>query len=477
MASLIWDKSKAGKTARILFVVGDRRPAVRLGRVPVKVATTWLFRIEQLVANLVGGVAHDADLAGWLRDLPEDAHGKLSHVGLVAEREVAAAVTLGALCVAFTTRRVVAENSRKSYKQTLDSLLTFFGPEKAVTAVTTSAADEWRSFIATDTKGESSRTKKRLTADNRLSPASVAKRVHVAKQLFATAVRWGWLEKNPFADLRAGSQVNVARSCYVGLEVIDAVLEAAPSVQWRLVLALPRLAGLRVPSEVGSLTWADVDWEHGRLTVRSPKTAHHGRQHASRLVPIVPRLREILADAFDRAEPGETLVVPMAGKRGANSNLRTHLERIVTRAGCQPWPRTFSNLRASFETDLVEQFPAHVAARWLGHTPLIAAMHYLQTRDHHFDAAVSTGLMGARLGGSQGGPKSGAYSGAVEAHKAAQQAIAGNRKTSHDGGGNDTIPEETVVFPEDCEIVNGMTVDRAGIEPATHGFSVHCSTN
>ena len=193
MASLIWDKSKGGKTARILFVVGDRRPAVRLGRVPVKVATTWVFRIEQLVANLVGGVAHDADLAGWLRDLPEDAHRKLSHVGLVAEREVAAAVTLGALCDAFTTRRVVAENSRKSYKQTLDSLQTFFGPEKAVTAVTTSAADEWRSFIATDTKGESSRTKKRLTADNRLSPASVAKRVHVAKQLFATAVRWGWL--------------------------------------------------------------------------------------------------------------------------------------------------------------------------------------------------------------------------------------------------------------------------------------------
>ena len=35
MASLIWDKSKGGKTARIQFVIGDRRPAVRLGRVPV----------------------------------------------------------------------------------------------------------------------------------------------------------------------------------------------------------------------------------------------------------------------------------------------------------------------------------------------------------------------------------------------------------------------------------------------------------
>ena len=177
--------------------------------------------------------------------------------------------------------------------------------------------------------------------------------------------------------------------------------------------------------------------------------------------------------APDRDETRETLVVRIAGKRRASANIRTRLERIVTRASCQPWPRNFFYLRASFESDLVEQFPAHVAARWQGQTPLIATQHYLQTRDHHFDAAVSTGLMGARSGGAQ----SGAYSGALEAQKAAQQAIAGNRKTSHDGSGNDTIPEETVVFPEDCKVVDKMTVDRAGIEPATHGFSVHCSTN
>ena len=472
MASLTWDKSKsgAGKTCRIQFCIGDRRQAVRLGKTPVKVAATWLYRIEQLVANHVGGVAHDADLAGWLRDLPDAAHGKLSHVGLVMPREAAEVVTLGQLIDAFTTRAVVKENSRKSYKQTLDSLKSLFGPEKPLASITPAAADEWRSWIATDTKGESSRKRKRLTADNRLSHSSVAKRVHVAKQLFGTAVRWGWLAKNPFADLRAGSQVNVARAAYVPLETIDAVLEACPGVDWRLVVALPRLAGLRCPSEVGSLTWADVDWAKGRLTVRSPKTEHHGRQHASRLVPIVPRLRAILDDAFDQAEPGEALVVPLAGRRGASANLRTHLERIVTRAGCQTWPRTFSNLRASFECDLVEQFPAHVAARWLGHTPLIAAQHYLQTRDHHFDAAVTGGLVGKA-------PQSGAQSGAVGAQKAAQQAPAGNCTLLQVGSRNDTIPEETAVFPGDCKIVNVCSMDRGGIEPPTHGFSVHCSTN
>ena len=145
-----------------------------------------------------------------------------------------------------------------------------------------------------------------------------------------------------------GSQANPARSHYVGLEVMNNVLEACPSVEWKLVVALCRLAGLRCPSEIGALTWADVDWQNdGRLIVRSGKTEGHGADHAVRVVPIVPILRAILADAFERAEPGETLVVPMAGKRGAEANLRTTLTKVIARAGSKSWPRLFQNLRSS----------------------------------------------------------------------------------------------------------------------------------
>ena len=35
------------------------------------------------------------------------------------------------------------------------------------------------------------------------------------------------------------------------------------------------------------LRWADVDWERGRLLIRSPKTEHHEGKD-SRLVPIFP---------------------------------------------------------------------------------------------------------------------------------------------------------------------------------------------
>ncbi|HBB74015.1 MAG TPA: integrase, partial [Planctomycetaceae bacterium] len=47
-------------------------------------------------------------------------------------------------------------------------------------------------------------------------------------------------------------------------ETIRDILDACPSVDWRLLVALARLAGLRCPSEIGALTWGDINWEKGR---------------------------------------------------------------------------------------------------------------------------------------------------------------------------------------------------------------------
>jgi integrase len=52
-------------------------------------------------------------------------------------------------------------------------------------------------------------------------------------------------------------------------------------------------------------------------------------------------------------------------------------------------PRLFDNMRASCATDWAEALPAHVVAKWLGHSPLVAAKHYLQTRDAHFELATN----------------------------------------------------------------------------------------
>jgi len=396
MASLSRVRSRGAKKAysgwRIQFMDGaGQRLPISLGNVPRKAAETWKVRVEQLVACLVTGVPWDTDLSCWVRDLPDASHEKLAKVGLVEPRktDASATATVLTLTTAFVERSSAKPATIRGFKQTLDCLVQFFGADTPLRQITAEDADRWRVWVSQDKEGSGQRRKRRTTGDNRLSSATVAKRVSVAKQVFRCAVRWGWLERSPLDGLRPGSQANPARSRYVPLEVIDDVIEACPSVDWRLVVGLARRAGLRCPSEMADLRWGDVNWDKGALTVLARKTEHHGGDHAMRVVPICPELRELLAEAFEMADPGAALVVPLV--RSKTLNLRTELERIITRAGHEKWPRLFQNLRASCETDWVEQYPAHVVAKWMGHSAKIAAQHYLMAREHHFDHVVGGG--------------------------------------------------------------------------------------
>lgn len=407
-------------TKRVLFTDGEgERRAVRLGKVPAKAAESFRLRVEALLSTKELNQSPDAELSAWLRDLPERMHTRLVRVGLVEPREGAAVVTLGMLLNRFDATASVKPATRAAYKQTTESLRTHLGEGTPLASITPAHADTWRKAIAEPVTVKGADGKE---ATRQLAPATVAKRVHVARAIFKRAVRWGLIPSSAFAELRAGSQSNPDRAFYVSPESIRAIMAACPDDEWRAIIALSRYAGLRCPSEVVALRWADVNWDRGRLTVRSAKTAGH-EGHAHRVVPIAPDLRPILQDLFDRAEPGAEAVVPRL--RSAGVNLRTHFERIIARAGEKPWPRLFHNMRASCATDWVERFPAHVVAGWLGHSPLIAARHYLQTRDAHFDMAI---------GGSGGGTvpvvpetddqKGGAKSGAPEAQIAAQHASA-----------------------------------------------------
>jgi len=426
-----------------------------------------------LHACAIAGVPIDTDLAGWVASLPAVSHAKLSSVGLVEPRaDSREKHTVGHLAKMFVERSAGKPATIPGFNQTLESLKEFFGTDTLVTAVTAEGADDWRTWVVKDKKGSGRRKKQRTTEDNRLSPPTVAKRVSVAKQVFRAAVRWGWIDKSPFDGLRPGSQANPARARYIPLKTIRDVLDACPSIEWRLIVALSRMAGLRCPSEIGSLTWDAINWEKGGLTVLAKKTEHHGADHAVRIVPICPELRVILADAFEQAEPGAILVVPSAAR--ASVNFRTHLERIITKAGHKPWPRLLQNLRASCETDWVERYPAHVVAPWLGHSPKVAAQHYLMSREHHFEHVVSGGAAAAGPGpgpgpdeSGQGPPPCDAYCAAPATHFATQQGSARDSAPSHET----TEPAETTgVSAGSSEITpvpkTGL-VAGTGFEPVT----------
>lgn len=366
-----------GELKRIIFrdAAGKQR-SLRLGRCSERAAQNALAGFERVLeAHRVGSTIHP-DGVRWLEAIDDRLHARVVRLGLGVEpRKGAAVVTLAELLDRFDAAASVKASTKAAYKQTTDSLRAHLGGETPLASVTPAHADNWRKAIA----------------DDGYAPATVAKRVHVARAVFRRAVRWGLIPSSPFADLRAGSQSNPERAYYVTPENIRAILAACPDDEWRAIVALSRFAGLRCPSEIVGLRWGDVNWERGRLTVRSPKTAGH-EGHAVRVVPIAPELRPILQDLFDAAEPGTEAVAPRL--RDGTVNLRTTLGKIIAKAGVKPWPRLFHNMRASCATDWVERFPAHVVAGWLGHSPMIAAQHYLQTRDAHFDLAAGVASVG-----------------------------------------------------------------------------------
>ncbi|MBA4016488.1 MAG: hypothetical protein C0483_04815 [Pirellula sp.] len=60
----------------------------------------------------------------------------------------------------------------------------------------------------------------------------------------------------------------------------------------------------------------------------------------------------------------------------------------MCRAGIEPWPKLFQNLRSTRETELMETYPAHVVCAWIGNSESVAQKHYLQITDEHFAKAV-----------------------------------------------------------------------------------------
>ena len=116
--------------------------------------------------------------------------------------------------------------------------------------------------------------------------------------------------------------------------------------------------------------------------------AHHAG-HAERTIPLFPELPTPLAAAFDEAEPGTTHVITRY--RNPSQNLRTHLHRIIRRAGLTPWEKPFQNCRSTRATELCEKFPLPIVSAWLGNSDPVAMKHDLQLRDTDFDRALQEG--------------------------------------------------------------------------------------
>lgn len=245
---------------------------MRLGKVSVKTAEAFRLKLEDLIAARLTETPLDPNTARWLADLPDTMHARLVRVGLADPRARASRVTLGGLLSEFFAGVDVKPATLVRMRQAEAALVGHFSEARDVATIGEADAEAWRASLK----------------DRGYSPATISRTVLYARQVFRWGKRRDMASSNPFTALKAGAQVNPARSVFVSRETIAKVIDAAPDAEWRLLIAFARFGGLRVPSEALALRWSDVNWEHNRITVHPPKPSTT-KAKASGSSPCSPR--------------------------------------------------------------------------------------------------------------------------------------------------------------------------------------------
>lgn len=261
-----------------------------------------------------------------------------------------------------------------------------------------------------------------------------------------------------FESFEQHSHPTLREVSYIRIADANRVIDHCPNINWRLLVALARFGGLRVPSEALSLSWGDVDWERGRLSVPSPKTEYLGKSH--RVIPLFPLLRPHLDDAYEIAKEGSVHVFPEEWRARAlgddgwgGANMRTTFAKIVRRAGVEPWPRLWHSLRASCESDLAQSFPLATVTKWLGNTPSVALRHYVDPTEAAFDMALDWR--------PQGGAKSGALGVRKQAQRIAAEKVCVSRASPQGLAQAPLAPQSAL--PRETK--DNCKRERMGIEP------------
>ena len=365
MASI--SKTKNG-AVRIRFTLDQKCLEIYLGKVSERFADDFCYHVGAFVVALETSTSLPHKSHTWASDLAVKYQQKLSNAGLVDLQAPEVCPSLSNFVDTYICNRTdVKESSRSVYRRARNCLVEFFGDDRTIDSITRGDADDWRRHLL-----------------NVLGDNTIRKMCGVAKQIFTYAVRKKIIDENPFIDLPTA--VGARAKEFVNVVTIQRLINMAPDSEWRLVLALARYGGLRVPSEPLALTWGDVDFQNGMIHVRQPKVEHHAGK-ATRTMPLFPSLRPYLEDVFNSR--GQVAPEDNVLKSCRLTNYNTQLGRIARKAGVQLGDAFFTSCRSSRETELMNEYPAHVVCAWIGNSEAVARKHYLQVTDDHLAKALN----------------------------------------------------------------------------------------
>ena len=379
MASVLKLKTNSGIRYSIQLSPGEneKRPMITLGKVTKKQADAAVTNIENLIASRNTNRVIPPAVADWINNITDGLRKRLEKLGIIESKTNGQSFAAAEWTEKYIKSRPdVKDITRGKWQNTANKLFAFF-KEQPIDSITVQQAKNFRVYLKS-TMGLSENTVRRI--------------IGLSRQFFKSAIEAGHIDKNPFMGQSVAVRANPARFFYITQEMAIKVLEACPDTQWRLIFGLARWGGLRCPSEILRLKWQDIDFENNQFTVHASKAEHHA-DGGIRAVPMFPELRPLFQDAFDMAKVGDVFCINRF--RNNSTNLRTQMCRIITRAGLEPWPKLFQNLRSTRETELFKMTNGNVKAvcSWIGNSPEIAMQHYAQVTEADIQEAAKMTLL------------------------------------------------------------------------------------
>ena len=382
MASIAREKTTTGVRYYIQLSPGEDegRGKIRLGLVTRKDVLSAKGHIGNLIRHRKTGEALRPATQDWLAGLPNALRDRLEKLRLAEPRNTGSTYTVKEWTDNYLKMREKDSGTKPDTVRKLENVarrLSAFFRTEMLEEISVYDAKAFKGYL------------RNIVG---LSENTARKHIAISRQFFNAAIDKRLISENPFKGQPVTVRPNESRFFFITPEIARKVLDACPDVEWRLIFGLARFGGLRCPSEVLRLKWEDVDFANDQFVVHASKTEHHANG-GIRTVPMFPELKPLFQDAFDEAKEGAVYCITRC--RDAGVNLRTHMHRIIRRAGLEPWPKTFQNLRSTRETELFKLTKGNVKAvcKWIGNSPAVAMQHYAQVTEADLKEAAKLAVM------------------------------------------------------------------------------------
>ena len=303
----------------------------------------------------------------WLKTVPE-IRTKLGNVGLIS---IAEPKTCKLLWDSSLTHRAEAKpNTMQTYLFSRKRFDLAFSPMELIEDITPGRLLAWKQELRSV-----------------LAEASVASILKSTKTVFNWAVKQEWLSKCPMKEIPVGSFINRSKDRFISLAEYNKLLNACSTRAERCIIALARIGGLRFPSEVALLRWADIDLGQKRFLVRSPKTERH-EGHSERYVPLFKELWTELEQYLSLEDTEDNEFVVQRSLVKERRSFPKRFQRIANKAGLGIIVRPFDNMRMSRCNEVLRKYGPLKESLWMGHSFRTLKDHYLHLTDEDYMEAA-----------------------------------------------------------------------------------------